>query len=96
MNEKLSQFHYCSKSHYLYCNQHGGRQEARRLDSHTLTVDVPDAPQTAPPRDPQPIRFDVVYTLPEYLGFVRDHLADRAQDAAFRRLVSDGVQPNHR
>jgi hypothetical protein len=54
---------------------HVVRQEARRLDSHTLTVDVPDAPQAALPPDPQPVRFDVVYTLPEYLGFVRDHLA---------------------
>ncbi|SDF28149.1 YcxB-like protein [Massilia sp. PDC64] len=54
---------------------HVVRQQERRLDSHTLTVDVPDTPQAAPPPDPQPIRFDVVYTLAEYLGFVRDHLA---------------------
>ena len=54
---------------------HVVRQEERRLDSHTLTVDVPDAPQAAPPPAPQPICFDVVYTLPEYLGFVLDHLA---------------------
>jgi hypothetical protein len=54
---------------------HVVRQEARRLDSHTLTVDVPDAPSVAPPPAAQAIRFDVVYTLPEYLGFVRDHLA---------------------
>jgi hypothetical protein len=48
------------------------RQEARRLDSHTLTVDVPDAPL---PPAAQAIRFDVVYTLSEYLGFLREHLA---------------------
>jgi hypothetical protein len=54
---------------------HVVRQEERRLDSHTLMVDVPDAPPPAPPPTVQAIRFDVVYTLPEYLGFVRDHLA---------------------
>jgi hypothetical protein len=54
---------------------HVVRQEARRLDSHTLTVDLPDTPPvTRPPAVPA-IRFDVVYTLAEYLGFVHDHLA---------------------
>jgi hypothetical protein len=65
---------------------HVVRQEARRLDSHTLTVDVPDAPKAAPAPDPQPIRFDVVYTLPEYLGFLRDHLA------FLLRQAPDGVR----
>lgn len=32
---------------------HGVREEARRLDSRTLTVDLPDAPPVAPPKDPQ-------------------------------------------
>jgi hypothetical protein len=51
------------------------RQEQRRLDSHTLTVDVPDRPDAAAPLSAQAIRFDVVYTLSEYLGFLRDHLS---------------------
>jgi len=53
---------------------HVMRQEERRLDSHTLTVDLPDAPQAAPPAAAQAIRFDVVYTLSEYLSFLRDHV----------------------
>jgi hypothetical protein len=51
------------------------RQEQRRLDSHTLTVDVPDKPDAAAPPSAQAIRLDVVYTLSEYLGFLRDHLS---------------------
>ena len=51
------------------------RQEQRRLDSHTLTVDMPDEPDAAAPPAAQAIRFDVVYTLSEYLGFLRDHLS---------------------
>jgi hypothetical protein len=51
------------------------RQEQRRLDSHTLTVDVPDKPDAPAPPAAQAIRFDVVYTLSEYLGFLRDHLS---------------------
>ena len=54
---------------------HVVRQEKRRLDSHTLTIDVPDDPLAAAPPATQAIRFDVVYTLREYLDFVRDHLA---------------------
>lgn len=54
---------------------HVVRQQERRLDSHTLTVDLPDIPPVAPPPDVQAIRFDVVYTLAEYLGFLGDHLA---------------------
>jgi hypothetical protein len=54
---------------------HVVRQEERRLDSHTLTVDVPGAPPVASAPAAQAIRFDVVYTLAEYLGFLRDHLA---------------------
>lgn len=50
------------------------RQEERRPDSHTLTVDVPDKPAAAPPAA-QSIRFDAVYSLSEYLGFLRDHLS---------------------
>lgn len=54
---------------------HVVRQEARRLDSRTLTVDLPDAPRVTPPPAVPAIRFDVVYTLAEYLGFVHDHVA---------------------
>ena len=67
---------------------HVVRQEARRLDSHTLTVDVPDAPSVAPPPAAEAIRFDVVYTLPEYLGFVRDHLAFLRRRTAGPLLVA--------
>jgi hypothetical protein len=51
------------------------RQEQRRLDSHTLTVEMSDDPDAAAPPAAQAIRFDVVYTLSEYLGFLRDHLS---------------------
>lgn len=51
------------------------RQEERRLDSHTLTVDAPDAAGAAVPPAAPAIRFDVAYTLSEYLGFLRDHLS---------------------
>ncbi len=54
---------------------HVVRREERRVDSHTLLVDAGDAPDAALPPAAPAIRFDVVYTLSEYLGFLRDHLA---------------------
>jgi hypothetical protein len=80
-------------SHRKEVAMHVVRQEERRLDSHTLTVDVPDAPHAALPPAPQAIRFDVVYTLPEYLAFLSDHLAAVLRQAApakplQRRLVT--------
>ena len=66
------------------------RQEARHVDSHTLTVDVPAGPDVVLPSALAAIRFEVTYTLAEYLAFLRDHLAfllPRATSAARRRRV---------
>lgn len=49
------------------------RQEARRIDSHTLTIDVPGARGAVPPAGAA-VRFEVAYTLGEYLAFLHDHL----------------------
>ncbi|MCS0582643.1 hypothetical protein NX784_13665 [Massilia pinisoli] len=50
------------------------RHAARHAVDHTLTVDPPDGRDAALPPASPATRFDVVYTLPEYLGFVHDHL----------------------
>jgi hypothetical protein len=50
------------------------RHAAREAAGHTLTVAPPDKRDAAAPPAAPAIRFDVVYTLPEYLGFLRDHL----------------------
>jgi hypothetical protein len=50
------------------------RHAARETAGHTLTVAPPDGRDAAGPPVGPAIRFDVVYTLPEYLGFVHDHL----------------------
>lgn len=67
------------------------RQEARRVDSHTLTVDMAGTPDVAAPPAAADVRFDVAYTLGEYLAFLRDHLAfllPRATPAVrMRRLL---------
>jgi hypothetical protein len=51
------------------------QQESRAFDATELRVDLPERPVVAPPPDDAPIRFSVAYSLGEYLGFVRDHLA---------------------
>lgn len=58
------------------------RHAARQAAGHTLTVDPPDGRGAAAPPVAPAIRFDVVYTLPEYLGFLHDHLA-----STLRRLA---------
>lgn len=67
------------------------RQEARRVDSHTLTVDMPGVRDVAAPPAGAAVRFEVAYTLGEYLAFLRDHLAfllPRAAPAVrMRRLL---------
>jgi len=66
------------------------RQEARRIDSHTLTVDAPGTQEVPLPPAAAAVRFEVAYTLAEYLAFLRDHLAfllPRAAPAVRMRRV---------
>lgn len=50
------------------------QQQQRDFDAHRLYVDPPGG-NAALPSPPQALAIDVTTTLPEFLGFVRDHLA---------------------
>lgn len=65
------------------------QQEQRSFDK-TLTVDMPDG-VAAPPPPAQAIRFEVAYTLVEYLSMLREHVAfllRRAGPAQRRRATA--------
>lgn len=69
------------------------RHAARESVDHTLTVDPPDGRDAAPPPASPAIRFDVVYTLPEYLGFVHDHLTSTLRRTAPAQRLRQTLVP---
>jgi hypothetical protein len=72
---------------------HVVRHAAREATGHTLTVDPPDGRDAATPAVAPAIRFDVVYTLPEYLGFVHDHLTSTLRRMAPARRLRQTLVP---
>jgi len=69
------------------------RHAARQSVGHTLTVDPPDGRDAAPPPALPVIRFDVVYTLPEYLGFLHDHLTSTLRRTAPAQRLRQTLAP---
>ncbi|QJD99233.1 YcxB family protein [Massilia forsythiae] len=67
------------------------RQQRKTVAATELTVGMPDGRRAIGPAGPDaPLRFSVAYTLREYLGVVRDHVAFLARHtppAARRRAV---------
>jgi hypothetical protein len=67
------------------------RHEQKSFDK-TLTVEAPGGPVAMPPDD-DAIRFDVAYTLEDYLGAMRDHVAFLLRQAPPARRLRATLLP---
>lgn len=58
------------------------RHQRKTFAATELTVDPPDNGRAAMPPGGQPLRFDVAYTLDDYLGMLREHVRFLLRHAA--------------
>lgn len=74
------------------------QQQRKTFAATELTVDPPDDGRVATPLDGPPLRFEVAYTLDDYLGMLREHRWDEVTGVrSYRRgyllLFARGALP---
>lgn len=69
------------------------RQERTTFSATELVIDLPDDPVVGAPPDDAPLRFGVAYSLRDYLGVAREHIAFLARCASPARRRAGWLGP---